>query len=89
MLTQVKSRSELEEKEGLVQSLCRLAKNHNFVDYVRVDCPYGESPSLTQLRTLILTTHDELQAAILKVSLHDHAFMSILCQSADIHQDYS
>ena len=70
----VKSKSELKEKEGLVQSLCRLAENLNFVDYVRVDCRYSESPSLNQLRTLILTTHNKLQAAIPKVSLHDHCF---------------
>ena len=70
----VKSKSELEEKESLVQSLCRDAETLNFVDYVRVDCRYSESPSLNQLRTLILTTHDKLQAAIPKVSFHDHCF---------------
>ena len=70
----VKSKSELEEKESLVLSLCRLVENLNFVDYVRVDCRYSESPSLNQLRTLILTTHDKLQAEIPKVSFHDHCF---------------
>ena len=70
----VKSKSELEEKERLVQSLCRDAKNLNFVDCVRVDCRYSESPSLNQLRTLILTTHNKLQAAIPKVTFHDHCF---------------
>ena len=70
----VKSKSELEEKESLVQSLCRLAENLNFVDYVRVDCRYSESPSLNQLRTLILTTHDKLQAAIPKITFYDHCF---------------
>ena len=70
----VKSKSELEEKESLVQSFCGDAKNLNFVDYVRVDCRYSESPSLNQLRTLILTTHDKLQTAIPKVSFHDHCF---------------
>ena len=70
----VKSKSELEEKESLVQSFCREAGNLNFVDYVRVDCRYSESPSLNQLRTLILTTHDRLQTAIPKVSFHDHCF---------------
>ena len=70
----VKSKSELEEKERLVLSLCRDAENLNFVDYVRVDCRYSESPSLNQLRTLILTTHDKLQAKMPKVSFHDHCF---------------
>ena len=70
----VKSKSELEEKESLVLSFCRDAENFNFVDYVRVDCRYSESPSLNQLRTLILTTHDELQTTIPKVSFNDHCF---------------
>ena len=70
----VKSKSELKEKESLVQSFCRDAENLNFVDYVRVDCRYSESLSLNQLRTLILTTHNKLQAAIPKVSFHDHCF---------------
>ena len=70
----VKSKSELEEKESLVQSFCRDVENLNFVEYVRVDCRYSESPSLNQLRTLILTTHDKLQDVIPKVSFHDHCF---------------
>ena len=70
----VKSKSELEEKESLVQSLCRHVETLNFVDYVRVDCRYSESPSLNQLRTLILTTHDKLQTAMPKVSFLDHCF---------------
>ena len=70
----VKSKSELEEKERLVLSLCRDAKNLNFVDYVKVDCRYSESPSLNQLRTLILAAHNKLQAAIPKVTFHDHCF---------------
>ena len=70
----VKSKSELEEKESSVQNFCRDAKTLNFVDYVRVDCRYSESSSLNQLRKLILTTHDKLQAAIPKVSFHDHCF---------------
>ena len=70
----VKSKSELEEKESLVQSFCRDAENLNFVDYVRVDCRYSESPSLNQLRILIRTTHDKLQATIPRASFHDHCF---------------
>ena len=70
----VKSKSELEEKESLVQSLCRDAETLNFVDYVRVDCRYSESSSLNHLRKLIITTHDKLQAAIPKVTFHDHCF---------------
>ena len=70
----VKSKSELEEKERLVLSLCRDAENLNFVDYVKVDCRYSESPSLNQLRTLILAAHNKLQAAIPKVTFHDHCF---------------
>ena len=70
----LKSKSELEEKESLVQSFCKNAENLNFVDYVRVDCRYSESPSLSKLRTLILTSHDKLQAAIPQVCFHDHCF---------------
>ena len=70
----VKSKSELEEKEILLQNLCCNAKKLTFVDYVRVDCRYSESPSLNQLRTLILTTHDKLQTAMPEVSFHDHFF---------------
>ena len=70
----VKSKSELKEKESLVQSFCTDAETLNFVDYVRVDCRYSESPSLNQLRTLILTSHDKLQAAMPKVSFLDHCF---------------
>ena len=70
----VKSKSELKEKESLIQGFCNDAENLIFVDYVRVDCRYSESSSLNQLRTLILTTHDMLQTAIPKVSFHDHCF---------------
>ena len=70
----VKSKSELKEKESLIQIFCKDAKNLNFVDYVRVDCRYSESSSLNQLRTLILTTHNMLQTALPKVSFHDHCF---------------
>ena len=70
----VKSKSELEEKESLLQSFCKHAENLDFVDYIRADCRYSESPSLNQLRTLILTTHNKLQTAIPKASFHDHCF---------------
>ena len=70
----VTSKSELEEKESLVQSFCRDAENLDFVDYVRVDCRYSESPSLNQLRKLILTAHNKLQVAIPRVSFRDHCF---------------
>ena len=70
----VKSKSELKEKGSLVQGFCRDTENLNFVDYVSVDCRYSESPSLNQLRTLILTTHNKLQVAIPKVHFHDHCF---------------
>ena len=70
----VKFKSELEEKESLVQSFCRDAEKLNFVDYVRVDCRYSESPALNQLRTLILTTHDKLQSTIPNVSFLSHCF---------------
>ena len=70
----VKTMSELEEKESLVQSFCRDAENLNFVDYVRVDCRYSESPSLSKLRTLILSTHNKLQTTIPKISFRDHCF---------------
>ena len=70
----VNSKSELEEKESLVQSFCKDAENLNFVEYVRVDCRYSESSSLNKLRTLILATHHKLQTAIPKVSFRDHCF---------------
>ena len=56
----VKTKQELEEKERIVRSFCQDAENVDFVDYVTVDCRYSESPSLTQLRAHILTTHNML-----------------------------
>ena len=57
----VKSKSELEEKESIVRSKCESADVVEFVDYVTVDCRYSESSSLTQLRSHILDSHNELQ----------------------------
>ena len=70
----VKSRSDLEEKESVVQHLCKTTGNINFVDYVAVDCRYSESPSLTQLRAHLKDTHDKLQSVIPTVTFHDHCF---------------
>ena len=60
----VKSKKELKDKQLIICSLCKNAKNVNFVDYVTADCRYSESPSLTQLRLQILKTHNKLQWAI-------------------------
>ena len=71
----VKSKSELEEKQSIVQSLCNEAENINFVDYVTVnDCRYSESESLTQLRAHMLQTHDTLQETIPAMTFRDHCF---------------
>ena len=70
----VKSKSELEEKQSIVQSFCKEAENIHFVDYVTVDCRYSESESLTQLRARMLQTHDKLQETIPAMTFRDHCF---------------
>ena len=70
----VKTKQELEEKERIVRSFCQDAENVDFVDYITVDCRYSESPSLTQLRTHILATHDKLQERVPQVSFQSHCF---------------
>ena len=71
----VKSKSELKEKQSIVQSFCKEAENINFVDYVTVnDCRYSESESLTQLRAHMIQTHDTLQELMPKVTFHAHCF---------------
>ena len=70
----VKSKSELKEKQSIVQSFCKEAENIDFVDYVTVDCRYSESQSLTQLRAHMLQTHDTLQETIPVVTFRDHCF---------------
>ena len=70
----VKPKSELRQKQSIVQSFCKEAKNIHFVDYVTVDCRYSESESLTQLRAHMLQTHDTLQEHMPNVSFHDHCF---------------
>ena len=70
----VKTKQELEEKERIVRSFCQDAENVDFVDYVTVDCRYSESPSLTQLRAHILTTHNMLQKRVPRVSFQSHCF---------------
>ena len=70
----VKSKSELKEKQSIVQSLCKEADNIHFVDYVTVDCRYSESESLTLLRANMLQTHDTLQETIPVVTFRDHCF---------------
>ena len=64
----VKSKKELKEKQLIICSLCNNAKNVNFVDYVKADCRYSESPSLNQLRLQILKTHNKLQGAMPKMT---------------------
>ena len=70
----VKSKADLEEKESIVRSLCEIAEQIHFVDYVTIDCRYSESPSLTQLRAHILATHDKLQERVPRVSFQSHCF---------------
>ena len=70
----VQSKQDLKEKERLIQTFCKDAKNIDFVDYVRVDCRYSESSSLTQLRRHILATHDKLQEKVQPISFQDHCF---------------
>ena len=70
----VESKQELEEKESIILSMCEEAENIDFVDYVRVDCRYSESPSMTKLRSHILATHNKLQKRIPKITFHDHFF---------------
>ena len=57
----VKSKTDLEAKESIVRSKCESA-DVKFVDYVTVDCRYGKSSSLTQLRSHILDSHNALQS---------------------------
>ena len=70
----VKSKTELEEKESILRRSCESAENVDFVDYVRVDCRYSESPSLTHLRVHILATHDKLQHKVPQINLQTHSF---------------
>ena len=70
----VLSKKDLQEKERMIQTFCKDAENIDFVDYVRVDCRYSESFSLTQLRKHILATHDKLQQNIPQFSFRDHCF---------------
>ena len=70
----VESKQELEEKESIIRSMCEEAENIDFVDYVRVDCRYSESPSMTKLRSHILATHNKLQKRIPKITFRDHCF---------------
>ena len=70
----VKSKSELEEKKIMLQSLCEEAENIHFVDSVAIDCRYSESKSLTQLRAHMLNIHDKLQKTIPGVTFRDHCF---------------
>ena len=70
----VQSKQDLQEKERMIEAFCKEAENIDFVDYVRVDCRYSESSSLTQLRGHILATHDKLQEKVPQVSANDHCF---------------
>ena len=70
----VQSKTEFAEKERSVQSLCSDAKNIDYVGYITVDCRYCESPAMTQLRTLILATHDKLQEKVPKSNFLNHCF---------------
>ena len=68
------SKTELAEKERSVQSLCADEKNIDYVGYITVDCRYCESPAMTQLRMLILATHDKLQEKVPKSNFLNHCF---------------
>ena len=80
----IQSKQDLQEKEIMIETFCKDAENIDFVNYVRVDCRYSESSSLTQLRGHILTTHDELQEKVPQVSHRDqsvHVFLVSECGS--------
>ena len=80
----VQSKQDLQEKERMIETFCKDAENIDFVDYVRVDCRYSESSSLTQLRGHILATHDKLQKKVPQVSHRDqsvHVFLVSECGS--------
>ena len=70
----VKSKADLKEKQSLVHSLCKAAENVDFVDYVTVDCRYSESPSMTQLRSHILHSHNTLQKETPHITFVAHCF---------------
>ena len=70
----VKSKADLDNKQALVFTICKAAENVHCVDYVTVDCRYSESPSLTQLRTHILHSHNTLQKATPQVTFRAHCF---------------
>ena len=80
----VQSKQDLQEKERMIETFCKDAENIDFLDYVRVDCRYSESSSLTQLRGHILATHDKLQEKVPQVSHRDqsvHVFLVSECGS--------
>ena len=80
----IQSKQDLQEKERMIETFCKDAENIDFVSYVRVDCRYSESSSLTQLRGHILATHDELQEKVPQVSHRDqsvHVFLVSECGS--------
>ena len=70
----VQSKQDLQEKERMIQTFCKDAENIDFVNYVRVDCRYSESSSLTQLRRHILATHHKLQEKVPHIDFYAHCF---------------
>ena len=68
----VRSKPALEEKEGVVRSLCRDAQNLIFVEYFRVDCRYHDTPPLTQLWQQINAKHYWLKQKAPEVTFCSH-----------------
>ena len=70
----VKPKRDLEEKNVFVQQFCKATGNFNFVGYVAIDSRYSESEELTQVRSLMRSTHDKLQTAVPPATFHAHCF---------------
>ena len=79
----VKPKRDLEEKNIFVQQFCKATGNFNFVGYVAIDCRYSESEALTQVRSLMRSTHDELQTAVPPVTFLAHCFHVYLVSKCD------
>ena len=70
----VKPKRDLEEKNVFVQQFCKATGNFNFAGYVEIDCRYSESEALAQVRSLMRSTHDEIQSALPPLTPLAHCF---------------
>jgi hypothetical protein len=74
----VRSKPDLEEREGIVRSLCRDARNLSFVEYFRVDCRYRDTPPLTQLWQQINAKHYRLKQKAPEITFCSHTLFIYL-----------